>query len=68
MTQVCQGRKSVKHFERYNGLDTALFKNIPLFLQTDSAIYAGDGGVGDTLPLHGQRSSVVCHVWTERDV
>ena len=28
--QVCQGRKSVKRFERSNGLDTALYKNIPL--------------------------------------
>ena len=32
--QVCQGRKSVKHFERSNGLDgychTALHKTIPL--------------------------------------
>ena len=27
--QVCQGRKSVKRFERYNGLDNALYKNIP---------------------------------------
>ena len=27
--QVCQGRKSVKRFERSNGLDTALYKNIP---------------------------------------
>ena len=26
--QVCQGRKSVKSFERSNGLDTALYKNI----------------------------------------
>ena len=25
--QVCQGRKSVKRFERSNGLDTALYKN-----------------------------------------
>ena len=24
--QVCQGRKSVKRFERSNGLDTALYK------------------------------------------
>ena len=28
--QVCQGRTSVKRFERSNGLDTALYKNIPL--------------------------------------
>ena len=28
--QVCQGRKSVKRFERSNGLDIALYKNIPL--------------------------------------
>ena len=28
--QVFQGRKSVKHFERSNGLDTALYKNVPL--------------------------------------
>ena len=28
--QVCQGRKSVKRFERYNGLDTALYKNVHL--------------------------------------
>ena len=28
--QVCQGRKSVKRFEQSNGLDTALYKNIPL--------------------------------------
>ena len=28
--QVCQGRISVKRFERSNGLDTALYKNIPL--------------------------------------
>ena len=28
--QVCQGRKSVKPFERLNGLDTVLYKNIPL--------------------------------------
>ena len=27
---VCQGRKCVKRFERANGLDTALYKNIPL--------------------------------------
>ena len=27
--QVCQGRKSVKRFERSNGLDTALYKNKP---------------------------------------
>ena len=27
--QVCQGRKSVKHFERSNGLDTVLYKTIP---------------------------------------
>ena len=26
---VCQGRKSVKHFELSNGLDTAPYKNIP---------------------------------------
>ena len=32
--QVCQGRKSVKRFEQSNGLDTALYKNIPLPLQT----------------------------------
>ena len=33
--QVCQGRKSVKRFERSNGLDTALYKNIPLpFIHT----------------------------------
>ena len=25
---VLEGRKSVKHFERSNGLDTALYKNI----------------------------------------
>ena len=30
--QVCQGRKSVKRFEGSNGLDTALYKNIPLLL------------------------------------
>ena len=30
--QVWQGRKSVKRFERSNGLDTALYKNIPLFI------------------------------------
>ena len=29
--QVCQGRKSVKRFERSNGPDTALYKNIHLF-------------------------------------
>ena len=28
--QVCQGRKSVKGFERSNGPDTAQYKNIPL--------------------------------------
>ena len=28
--QVCQGRKSVKRFERSNGLDTVLYKNILL--------------------------------------
>ena len=28
--QVCQGRKSVKLFERSNGLDSALYKIIPL--------------------------------------
>ena len=28
--QVCQGRKGVKRFERYNGLDTALYKNVHL--------------------------------------
>ena len=28
--QVCQGRISVKRFERSNVLDTALYKNIPL--------------------------------------
>ena len=28
--QVCQGRISVTRFERSNGLDTALSKNIPL--------------------------------------
>ena len=27
--QVCQGRISVKRFEMSNGLDTALYKNIP---------------------------------------
>ena len=27
--QVCQGRKSVKRFDRSNGLDTALYKNKP---------------------------------------
>ena len=30
--QVCQGRKSVKRFERCNGLDTALYKNIPFIM------------------------------------
>ena len=30
--QVCQGRKSLKRFERSNGLDTALYKkNILLY-------------------------------------
>ena len=29
LVSACQGRKSVKHFERSNGLDTALSKNIP---------------------------------------
>ena len=29
--QVCQGRKIVKRFERSNGLDTALYKNIPFY-------------------------------------
>ena len=28
--QVSQGRKNVKRFEGSNGLDTALYKNIPL--------------------------------------
>ena len=28
--QVCQGRISVKRFERSNGLDNALYKNKPL--------------------------------------
>ena len=28
--QVSQGRKSVKRFEWSNGLDTTLYKNIPL--------------------------------------
>ena len=28
LEQVCHGRKSVKRFERSNGLDTALYKNI----------------------------------------
>ena len=28
--QVCQGRKSVKRFVRYNGLNTAVYKNVPL--------------------------------------
>ena len=28
--QVCQGRKSAKRFERSNGLDTALYRIIPL--------------------------------------
>ena len=28
--QVCQGRKSVKRFVRYNGLNTAAYKNVPL--------------------------------------
>ena len=28
--QVCQGMISVKRFERSNGLDTAVYKNIPL--------------------------------------
>ena len=28
--KVCQGRKSVKRFERSNGQDTALYKNVPL--------------------------------------
>ena len=28
--QVCQGKKSVNRFERSNGLDTALYKNIHL--------------------------------------
>ena len=28
--QVCQGRKRVKRFERSNGLDAALYKNISL--------------------------------------
>ena len=30
--QVCQWRKSVKPSEQFNGLDTALYKNIKLFL------------------------------------
>ena len=30
---VCQWRIGVKRFERSNGLDTALYKNIPLPLQ-----------------------------------
>ena len=30
--QVCQRRKSVKRFEWSNGLDTALYKNIPFYL------------------------------------
>ena len=30
--QVCQGRISVKRLERSNGLETALYKNIPFFL------------------------------------
>ncbi len=34
--QVCQGRKSVKHFEWSNGLDTALYKNIPLAFLPDA--------------------------------
>ena len=29
--QVCQGRKSVKRFERTDELDTALCKNIPFY-------------------------------------
>ena len=28
---VCQGRISVRRFERSNGLDTALYKNIPFY-------------------------------------
>ena len=37
--QVCQRRKSVKRFERYNGLDTALYKNIPLPLYMYMQLY-----------------------------
>ena len=33
--QVCQGRKSVKRFERSNGLDTALYKTIPLYANSN---------------------------------
>ena len=32
--QVCQGRKSVKHFERSNVLDTALYKAYLFFTTT----------------------------------
>ena len=38
--QVCQGRISVKRFERSNGLDTALYKNIPLPFYNTQAISA----------------------------
>ena len=33
--QVCQGRKSVKRFERSNGLDTVLYKAIPLYANSN---------------------------------
>ena len=31
--QVCHGRKSVKRFERSNGFDTSLYKNMHLLYQ-----------------------------------
>ena len=36
--QVCQGRKSVKRFERSDGLDTALYKNIPCLIEHDKLL------------------------------
>ena len=35
--QVCQGRKSVKCFERSNGLDTALYKKTTFLLCTETS-------------------------------
>ena len=37
--QVCQGRKSVERCERSNGLDTALYKNIPFLYNSHVCLW-----------------------------
>ena len=43
--QVCQRSKSVKHPGRSNGLDTALYKNLPVYLDFISATIAAISNV-----------------------